>query len=530
MQTTQFDHFYSYQEMTDFLLECEREFPAKFRLISLADTAQGRKIWLAEITDFSTMSESQSRSAYYVQAGLHAEEGAGTTAALHWIETLLTQTAANQLLDHLVFYIVPRVNPDGSEYAITQCASVRSYFEQKEDIANALIPQDINHDGMVLQMRKLNPLGTFADIDDSGIMVPRLANMTGSFYDVYPEGYFENYDGGSWQPAMCNIDMNRSFPASWRPMKNSEAYPCRGIETRAIAEFMTTHQNIFACIDFHCGSGGILRPLMSSDDYLNQEDRHLIEDVGRLAECITGLPLIHEREYQEPGDRPEEAYGCTGEWCYHALGISSYVIELGNGFTGIGLPTDVILKNWRFVENYDWLHQIVNHHRRSGKEILVPWKKFTHPQLGEIEIGGMKNGLAYYMCPPDMVSVIPKTTQFLLEHAAMGPRLVLAKPQVTSFGSGVYRIRTQCMNIGRFGTTVMSGAEGPMAQSDVSIRLSSKEKPVTILSRPARFTISKLDSMERVSAEWFIQGTENQCIQITASHCKCTTVTAEFHL
>ena len=54
MQTTQFDHFYSYQEMTDFLLECEREFPAKFRLISLADTAQGRKIWLAEITDFST--------------------------------------------------------------------------------------------------------------------------------------------------------------------------------------------------------------------------------------------------------------------------------------------------------------------------------------------------------------------------------------------------------------------------------------------------------------------------------------------
>ena len=97
-------------------------------------------------------------------------------------------------------------------------------------------------------------------------------------------------------------------------------------------------------------------------------------------------------------------------------------------------------------------------------------------------------------------------------------------------GSGVYRIRTQCMNIGRFGTTVMSGAEGPMAQSDVSIRLSSKEKPVTILSRPARFTISKLDSMERVSAEWFIQGTENQCIQITASHCKCTTVTAEFHL
>ena len=97
MQTTQFDHFYPYQEMTDFLLECEREFPAKFRLISLADTAQGRKIWLAEITDFSTMSESQSRSAYYVQAGLHAEEGAGTTAALHWIEMLLTQTAANQM-------------------------------------------------------------------------------------------------------------------------------------------------------------------------------------------------------------------------------------------------------------------------------------------------------------------------------------------------------------------------------------------------------------------------------------------------
>ncbi len=531
MQKVQFQHFYPYAELTSFLYEAARENPDFVHLDVLTRTEEGREVFLVTLADFSLGDAAEQRGAYYVQSGIHANEGAGTTAALHLMETILSSKNRQEILRKTIFYIIPRVNPDGVEYSISKCASIRSKFSKLNGLPNAVIPSDLNGDGMILSMRWEDPLGTMKEYPGiPGLMVRREPGDTeGPFYSVATEGYIENYDGGPLQFGMRPRDLNRSLPVHWAPTANAADYPCRDIESRAVAEFMVTHPNIFAGIDYHCGSCGILRPLMTPDTDLSNEDRHTILDVGKIGSDITGLPLISVREYKAPDDPPAPPHGCSNEWAYHVLGISHYVIELGNGYNGIGLKTEEILKNWRNVENGPWLKRIVERHQAFGSEILVPWKKFQHPQLGEVEIGGFKDGQAYYMYPPDMENLIPKTTAFLLEHSQMGPKLILGNLETTNLGGGIFRVRAMCMNIGRFGTTVMSGSEGYLAQSNVSVTDCGSQN-ASILSRPAQYTFRQLPSMGREPLEWFLRAEPGEEITITAAHPKSVPAAITFTL
>lgn len=524
LQKVQFDHFYPYVELEQFLTSAAASYPQRVKLETLAKTEEGRAIFIVKITDFSIGEVAEKRSAYYVQAGVHANEGAGTTAALHLIETLLTSPSAEELLKSIIFYIIPCVNPDGANYSITKSAAIRSSFASIDGLPNAIIPSDINGDGRILHMRWENPLGNMKDYEGTGIMVARRAgDMSGPFYSMCTEGHIDNYDGGLLQFGMRSYDINRSFPSNWLPMSNAEDYPCRSTETRAVAEFIVTHPNIFAGIDYHCGSCGVLRPTMEPDSELCSTDLHTIKDIGKLAEEMTGLPLIHAREYKAPDEPASPPYGCSNEWAYHALGISSYVIELGNGFNGIGLQTQEILENWRNVENGRWLKQILDRHKTFNSEVFVPWEKFEHPQLGRVEIGGFRDGMAYYMYPPDMERVIPRTTSFLLKHASMGPRLVLGNLEKMDISGGNYRIRVECMNIGRLGTTVMVGASGHNAQKNVYVRLKTGNQSIKILSRPAIYTFKQLNSMQKEMLEWFVKGKSGEKITVEVSHPKSGT-------
>lgn len=521
MLKVQFDHFYSYEELKQFLIEAAASYPQFIKLETLAGTKEGRNIYLIKLTDFSDDEAAEKRGAYYVQSGVHANEGAGITAALYLVEQLLTSHLTSELLKNIIFYIIPCVNPDGVNYSITKSASIRSGLEKLDGLPNAIIPSDINRDGMILQMRLETPLGDMADYEGTGIMVPRRADdRNGPFYNVYTEGIINNYDGGPLQFGMRSYDINRSFPVNWISGSNTEDYPCQSIETRAIVEFMVTHPNIFAGIDYHCGSCGVLRPTMSPDSELCSSDLHIIKEIGRIASEMTGLPLIQSREYKAPDEPAKRPYGSSNEWAYYALGISCYVIELGNGLNGIGLKTQEILENLKSIGSGPWLKQILERHKALNSEILVPWREFEHPQLGKVEIGGLRDGMAYYMYPPDMEKVIPKTTAFLLKHASMGPRLVLGNIEKTDIGGDNYRIRVDCMNVGPLGTTVMVGAPGYNAQKNVYVELKGEGQSVKVLSRPSIYTFKQLNSMQKESLEWFVNGKRGERVTITASHPK----------
>ena len=153
------DHYYNYQEMTDFLKSAQKNYPKLMSLQSLGKTSFKREIWLATITNPET-GTADSKPAFWVDGNTHASEISGTQSAMYLIYRLLTESKKNPelqyLLDHVTFYVVPRISADGAEYFLETEHEVRSSLVPwpNPPAHENLIPEDINGDGMILTMRK----------------------------------------------------------------------------------------------------------------------------------------------------------------------------------------------------------------------------------------------------------------------------------------------------------------------------------------------------------------------------------------
>ena len=138
-----YDKFHTYEEIEQLILTAQEEHPDICRVEKLAETPEGRGIWgitLSEGTD-----DPSSRPAFYVQGGLHAEEGMGITESLVLLYTLLEDEKAREILSRITVYILPCINPDGSNACVTKGQSIRSQVELLPDgTPNALIPQEIS--------------------------------------------------------------------------------------------------------------------------------------------------------------------------------------------------------------------------------------------------------------------------------------------------------------------------------------------------------------------------------------------------
>lgn len=514
MNRLRLDQFYFYDEMEAILKEWENLYPETYRLCRLTETQENKTVYLAKITDFTDENPEQ-KGAYYVQAGVHAQECGGITAALGLMDSLLHED--REILKNIVFYIVPCVNPDGVDKAMRENYPIRSeVFRKYQNEDNILVPEDINGDGKILCMRKKDPLGNMKERD--GVMLPREPEDENQpFYNLWYEGYIHNYDGTSPKLGIRNIDFNRSYPYNWMPYEHADDYPFRSAEMRAVAEFMVQHRNIFAGIDFHCGQNGILRPSFLEDEAFPPEDLKLIKKMGNLASDIIGFHLFREHdEYKKEEDAAGNYTGNSNVWMYQVLGISHYVIELGNGFNDIGMDT---LQYFKLSDNSQKMGEVREYHNKKGSQLFYPWEPYLHPQLGEVEIGGFIIGRSYYMHPNTLGTVVPKTNEFVKKHAQYGPRLQIGDVEVMRVGRQVYRVRAQVMNVGGMGTVVMQGAKGHLARNPILVRITCEGK-ASVLNTQKQYSISVLRSMEKASFEWFLSAEKNSSIQIVAEHPK----------
>ncbi|MCB0053850.1 MAG: hypothetical protein KDE24_30380, partial [Caldilinea sp.] len=89
------------------------------------------------------------------------EEICGTSVAVYTAWTLLSEYGRDplvtRLLDEQVFYIVPRVNPDGAEIVQTlpfyEWIGNGRYLPGEEQFGAGLHYADVNGDGLIVDMR-----------------------------------------------------------------------------------------------------------------------------------------------------------------------------------------------------------------------------------------------------------------------------------------------------------------------------------------------------------------------------------------
>ncbi|MBI3944701.1 MAG: carboxypeptidase [Armatimonadetes bacterium] len=508
-----FDRFYRYAELTRALKRLSTAAPERARLESLGQTPERRDVWMLAVTDFAAGAPEE-KPGYLVHGNIHASEVSGTTAALFLAHRLAgaEEPEIARLLAEVVFYIVPRLNPDGAETALTTGGPVRSRAVPLP-LPNALRPTDVDGDGLILQMRLRTEQGDVKpDEQDPRLMVPREAHDTGGpFYRVFTEGLIENWDGGEPRDATYQRDFNRNWGAHWRPEHQQGGagdFPFSEPEMRAAAQFVAAHPNIFGALGFHNGSSSLLRPPATRpDSEVNDRDLRLMKELGQKGEEITGLKMRAVTDYRLEGSKPLRLQGHFTDWAYEHLGIYPFEIELGTLMQSAGITTEQYFASRSDEERREFSRATLRwHDAHPGARAFIEWHPFTHPQLGPVEIGGWRSPFASNPDPNDLSDLSDRCARFILEHAGRYPHLRLADVAVDAVGGNVHRVRATVMNTGGFPTYVAETGREVRANRPPLARLEPGEG-VEVLSRESAVETGHLGAFSgRSQLEWFVRG------------------------
>ncbi len=548
MSNIAFDRFYRYGELTSLLQSFAEQYPHLVRVESIGKSHEGRDVWLLTLTNFETGPDTE-KPALWVDGNIHASEVAASAANLYFVHSLLTRYGQDKnvtaALDTRAFYICPRVNPDGAEWALADKpkiirSSTRPYPYNEEPIDGLIGSEDIDGDGRILSMRVLDPNGAWkCHPDDQRLMVRRdPVENDGPYYRILPEGLITNYDGTTIQVhgAKEGLDLNRNFPVNWRQevdQPGAGPYPISEPEARNLADFIVQHPNIGGGITFHTMSGVLLRPYDDrSDEEFPAEDLWTFQKIGEQGTKMTGYPnvsVFHDFKYHPK----TVTTGSFDTWLYEHLGIFAWTVEIWSPQKQAGIEKYKLIDWYREHPVEDDFLLLKWNDEKLGGTGFVNWYEFIHPQLGKVELGGWDT-LHMWTNPPAafLEQELARFPDWLVWNALISPKLALREVSVTPLDSHNYRVRLVVENSGWLPTNVTKKALEKKSSRGVICEIELPEG-ATLQSGKLREEFSQLDGRayktatadeydestnDRIKVEWVIHAPTDGSVKLTARH------------
>ena len=453
-----FKTFPDFSELQNTLKAFAEAAPNLVKIETIGSSREGRDIYLVTLTDFSSGSP-EDRPALYVQSDIHALE-IGRTHLLYAIRRLLEIHEKNNILCRKTFYLIPSINPDNVEKVIQYgMPFLRSSISPETPQPNTLFPTDVDGDGRILWMRRKCSDGKFAiDPMDSRLMIPRTPETEGPFYEILPEGVIQNWSGDNEFSVAINRNWNRAFPCQWSPDYYScGAYPLNEPELRIVCDFLASKPNICGVVSLHVGGGCVVAPPNRSK--LTPCDTALMKLIGEEGCEVMKVPYILSNELQTPpwvwecpsADRP----GTFVDYCYEQHGIPAYDLELSGLYASIGVKFDDI----EALRNYDEFNELQRRtiafydQQQDVPPLFEPWRPFAHPQLGEVELGGLYHHVLYTRLISELPAEGTAMADFFVRFADFFPQADLEELQVKKLpGEKLYEISVRAANTGRRST------------------------------------------------------------------------------
>ena len=549
MPQVRFDTYYRYEELTRILHAYAEEYPQLVRIESIGKSYEGRDIWLLTLTNFAT-GPAEEKPALWVDGNIHASEVSPSTACLYLIHRLTREYGSNEkitrCLDTRAFYVCPRVNPDGAEWALADKpkiirSSTRPY-PYDEDPIGGLVVEDIDGDGRMLMMRIPDPNGNWKKHpDEPRLMIRRDPDETGGeYYRILPEGRFdEPFDPAilTIQPKKEGLDLNRNFPSNWRQeyeQSGAGPYPTSEPEVRAIVDFIAKRPNITGGVTFHTWSGVLLRPYSHQpDDAFPAEDLWTYQKIGAKGTEITGYPNIsvyHDFKYHPK----EYISGVFDDWMYDHMGVFAWTVEIWSPQRQAGI-TDYKFIDW-FREHpvEDDLKLLKWSDEALGGRGYVDWYEFEHPQLGRVELGGWDMLYAWRNPPPEFlekeVALFP---DWLVWHLLISPKLEICEATVEPLGDALYKVRLVVQNTGWLPTYITKKAlekklvRGVVAEIELpdgaTLRTGKPREELGQLEgrayKPSAVTFWSADPTDdRAKVEWVVHAPQGGAVRLVARH------------
>ncbi|MDH5715457.1 MAG: M14 family metallopeptidase, partial [Candidatus Aminicenantes bacterium] len=423
-----------------------------------------KEIWCMEITNYASGAP-ETKPGMYIDGNTHAGEVSGAEACLYDIYYLLTNygkdSLVTKLLDTKVFYIIPKINPDGSDAYLRKPGepldpNLKKVNDDEDGLLDEDGAEDLNGDGIISLMRirdENGPLKTSPK--DPRLMVQRGIDEKGEWRIIGPEGIDNDKDGRINEDPSGNARTvtNRNYPAYWAPewiQSGSGPYPLSQPEAKAQVDFILAHTNIAGIQAHHTHSGVILRPYCNlSDEHIPPGDMRNFVAIGALGTEITGYSVMSVY-HGFTRDKSNPRHGVFVDWAYDHFGAFAFTTEIWKapGETGESA----------FEEQDEELAMKWNDKELGGKG-FVDWTKFNHPQFGEVEIGGWNSNF-FSQNPPGKFAEAEwkKNCLFELKHAEMLPYLKIAKVETASLGDKLIRVTATVENEGFLPTNVTEKA------------------------------------------------------------------------
>jgi len=126
------------------------------QLSRIGVSREGRDVQVLTLNDAAS-GPADEKPAYLIHGNIHAAELSGTHAALYTARQLVLdhRDQRSDLLRHVCFHIIPRLNPDGAGFVVSTSGNTRSRTDRSLRLPNTLYQQDVDGNGLILEMRAI---------------------------------------------------------------------------------------------------------------------------------------------------------------------------------------------------------------------------------------------------------------------------------------------------------------------------------------------------------------------------------------
>ena len=437
-----FNRYYTAEGLAALSDKIARAHPDLVKRFSIGKSTEGRDIWVMQISNHANGNPDR-KPGFWVDGNIHSNEIQGGEISIYtaWY---LTENYGEidfitELLDNRVFYIAPTINPDARTNYMTEPNSRNSprsgmiaLDDDRDGLFDEDLPDDIDGDGSISQMRRKNDNGNFyIDPTDPRRMI-RIGTddvVTGQRYEMLgQEGIDNDGDGRVNEDPVGYYDPNRDWGWKWQPdyiQRGAYKYPFSAPENRAVADFVLAHPNIAGGQSYHNSGGMILRGPGAEEDVstYNRADIAIYDAIGEKGE-----EMIPGYRYLTVYKDLYSVFGGELDWFYGSRGIYTFSNEIFTRFAYYKEERGSAEESYRFERDL------------LMGDAFTPWKTFNHPTYGEIEVGGMKKNFGRATPGFLLEEECHRNMAFTLYHAYHMPNLSISEVKEKDLGGGLREI------------------------------------------------------------------------------------------
>ena len=527
-QTRPTDGYHNAARLSAVLDSIARAKPALVKVSTLATSPGRRPVPLVRIGG------ADDKPALLILAGAYGPQVSSSEVALRIIRDLARRhggdSAVTALLASNTIYVIPRINPDAVEayFAALRMERTGNALTSDDDRDHATDedgPDDLNGDGLITMMRVRAVDGEWiADALDPALM--RRADAAKGERGVYrllTEGRDDDGDERFNEDGAGGTDLSRNFANNFPWFTpNSGLHPFADVESRAVAEFLSTQLNIAAVYVLGM-QDNLLKPWegrrvpgisgnpqgTSAGGPLSAplpEDNGWFTEVSRRFKATTGW-----------SDGPATAadQGDPLSWAYFHMGRYAFGSRVwwpgkspADTAAARKAPTPDPLADERNA--YRWM--VANN--PTGFVAWTPVIGFTI-EGAAVEVGGFAPGALLNPAAPALDSAATKHTAFVAELAGLLPAVTVDRIEVVAVGPRVWRISADVVNDKYLATNAAIGARSRLPLR-VKVELTLRGGQTLSSGRRQDYINALRGSGGRQSYEWVVVGDAGSTVTLTA--------------